>query len=162
MIPIYIPYLKNYKKSAIQAIKDNWISNYGVNVINAGDKLKHILGVKHCILMNNGTAATHALFIALKYKYPHINKIYIPNNVFVAPWNCVLMEYRKNQLEVIKTDIDTMNIDTSEEYINSLDKNSCVLIVHNLGNIVNVPRLKRLRPDIIFVEDNCEGIFGKI
>ena len=161
MIPIYIPYLKNYKKSAIQAIKDNWISNYGINVTNAEDKLKQILGVKHCILMNNGTSATHALFIALKHKYPEINKIYVPNNVFVAPWNCVLMEYGKNQLEVMKTDIDTMNIDTSEEYINSLDKNSCVLIVHNLGNIVNVPRLKRLRPDIIFVEDNCEGIFGK-
>ena len=24
-----------------------------------------------------------------------------------------------------------------------------------------MPRLKRMRPDIIFIEDNCEGIFGK-
>jgi perosamine synthetase len=36
-----------------------------------------------------------------------------------------------------------------------------VVIVHNLGNIVNVPRLKRIRPDLVFVEDNCEGLFGK-
>ena len=34
--------------------------------------------------MNNGTAATHCLFLALKYKYPKIKKIYIPNNVFIA------------------------------------------------------------------------------
>ncbi len=26
---------------------------------------------------------------------------------------------------------------------------------------MNVPRLKRLRKDLIFIEDNCEGLFGK-
>ena len=56
--------------------------------------------------------------------------------------------------------IDTWNIETDENYIKTLDKNSAVLIVHNLGNIINVPRLKRIRPDLIFVEDNCEGLFG--
>jgi uncharacterized protein YjbI with pentapeptide repeats len=30
-----------------------------------------------------------------------------------------------------------------------------------VGNVVNVPRLKRLRPDMVFVEDNCEGFLGK-
>ena len=161
MIPIYIPYIDKYKKSAINAIESNWISNYGVYVKNAEEKLKEILGVKYCILMNNGTAATHSLFIAVKYKYPTINKIYVPNNVFIAPWNCALMEYEKKQLEVMKLDNKTLNIDTSEEYIKSLDTNSCILIIHNLGNVVNVPRLKQLRPDIIFIEDNCEGLFGK-
>ena len=161
MIPIYIPYLENYKKSAIQAIEENWISNYGVNIKNAEEKLKEILNVKYCILMNNGTAATHCLFLSLKKIYPKINKIYVPNNVFVAPYNCALMEYTKNNLEVMKINEHTLNIDTSEEYIKSLEKDSCILIVHNLGNIVNVPRLKKIRPDIIFIEDNCEGLFGK-
>jgi perosamine synthetase len=61
----------------------------------------------------------------------------------------------------MKMNLKTWNIDTDENYINSLDKNSAILIVHNLGNIINVPRLKRIRPDIIFIEDNCEGLFGK-
>lgn len=161
MIPIYIPYLKKYTKSAINAIESNWISNYGINVKNAEEKLKKLLNVKYCILMNNGTSATHSLFIVLKYKYPDIKKIYVPNNVFIAAWNCALMEYNKEQLEVMKINSETLNIETNEEYIKSLEKDSCVLIVHNLGNIVNVPRLKRLRPDLIFVEDNCEGLFGK-
>jgi perosamine synthetase len=161
MIPIYIPYLDKYKNSSHDAINTNWISNYGVYIKNSEELLKIILNVKHCILMNNGTSAVHCLLLALKYKYPSINKIYVPNNVFIAPWNCVLMEYQKVNIEVMKTNPLTLNIDTSEEYIKSLEKKSAVLIVHNLGNIVNVPRLKRIRPDIIFMEDNCEGNFGK-
>ena len=161
MLPIYKPYISNYKKSALNAIDSEWISNYGIYVENAENKLKDIFDIKYCILMNNGTAATHCLFLALKFKYPNINKIYVPNNTFVAGWNCVLMEYDKKQLEVMKINPETFNIDTSEEYIKSLDQNSCVLIIHNLGNIVNVPRLKRIRPDIIFVEDNCEGFTGR-
>ena len=98
MIPIYIPYLEKYKKSAINAIETSWISNYGINVKNAEEKLKNILNVKYCILMNNGTSATHSLFIALKFKFPQIKKIYVPNNVFIAPWNCALMEYNKEEL----------------------------------------------------------------
>lgn len=161
MIPIYEPYIEKYKKSAINAINDNWISNYGVNVKNSEEKFKDIFNIKYCILMNNGTSATHCLLLALKYKFPDINKIYIPNNVFIAPWNCAFREFNKDNIEVMKIDKNTMNIETSEDYLNTLEKNSCIFIVHNLGNIINVPRIKRIRPDIIIIEDNCEGIFGK-
>jgi perosamine synthetase len=161
MIPIYQPYLDKYKQSALKAIESDWISNHGIYVDLATDKLKSILGSPYCILMNNGTSATHCLYKALKYKYPHINKIYIPNNVFIAPWNCALQEYDVSTFEVMETDPHTLNINTNEEYIKSLDTSSAIIIVHNLGNIINVPRLKRIRPDIIFLEDNCEGLFGK-
>ena len=161
MIPIYVPFLQKYKKSAINAIEENWISNYGVNISNAEEKLCNILSVKYCILMNNGTAATHSLFVALKHFHPSIKKIYVPNNVFVACWNCALMEYSSNEIEVLQTNEETLNMETSDEYIQSLEKDSAILVVHNLGNVINVPRLKRLRPDIVFMEDNCEGLFGK-
>lgn len=161
MIPVYKPYLSKYKGLAINAINDEWISNHGIYVENASNKLKHIIGTKHCILMNNGTSATQSLLYALKFKYPHIHKIYVPNNVFIAPVNCVMNIYDASQVEVMKINDKTLNIDTSEEYIKTLEPNSGVLIVHNLGNIINVPRLQRLRPDLIFIEDNCEGIFGK-
>jgi perosamine synthetase len=161
MIPIYQPYLDKYKQSALKAIESDWISNHGIYVDLATDKLKSILNNPYCILMNNGTSATHCLYKALKYKYPHINKIYIPNNVFIAPWNCGLQEYDASTFEVMETDPHTLNINTNEEYIKSLESNSAIVIVHNLGNIINVPRLKRIRPDIIFLEDNCEGLFGK-
>ena len=161
MIPIYKPYISKYKKSAKAAINDEWISNHGIYTDLASEKLKTILGVNYCILMNNGTAATHCIYMALKYKYPTINKIYVPNNVFIAVWNCGLMVYDASVFEVVKTNPNTLNMDTSESYINTLDTGAAVVIVHNLGNVVNVPRLKRLRPDLVFIEDNCEGIFGK-
>jgi perosamine synthetase len=161
LIPIYTPYITKYTTSAINAINTGWISNHGEYIEKAKNKLKEILGTKHIILMANGTCATHCLFIALKYKYPNIKKIYVPNNCYIAAWNSVLMEYPKDMMEVMKMDLDTWNINTDEKYIESLDKESAVLIVHNLGNIVNVPKLKRIRPDLIFVEDNCEGFTGK-
>jgi perosamine synthetase len=161
MISIYKPYIAKYTISAINAIQSEWISNHGEYLKLTSDKLTSILGNKYCILMNNGTSATHCLFKALKYKYPDIKKIYVPNHVFIAPWNCCLMEYSEIVMEVMETDPYTLNSRTDAEYIMSLDKDSVVCIVHNLGNIINIPRLKRLRPDLIFIEDNCEGLFGK-
>jgi perosamine synthetase len=32
--------------------------------------------------------------------------------------------------------------------------------VHNLGNIINVPKLKQIYKDNVFIEDNCEGFGG--
>ena len=60
-----------------------------------------------------------------------------------------------------RTDENTWNLSSREEDLRALERGAAVLVVHNLGNVVNVPRLKRLRPDLVFVEDNCEGIFGK-
>ena len=161
MINIYEPNVTEYKKSAINAIESGWISNHGDCVSKSTQKIKEVLKCNYAILMANGTCATHCLFLAIKFKYPNINKIYVPNNAYVAAWNTALMVYPLEKLEVMKMDIKTWNINTNEEYIKTLDSNSAVLIVHNLGNIVNVPRLKNLRPDLIFVEDNCEGLFGK-
>jgi perosamine synthetase len=161
MINIYNPNIKKYTTEAKKAIESSWISNHGEYINLSTNILCEILNCKYSILLSNGTCATHCLFLSIKYKYPEIKKIYIPNNAYVAAWNSVLMVYHIEQIEVMKMNLETWNIETNEEYINSLDKNTAVLIVHNLGNIINVPRLKKLRPDIIFVEDNCEGLFGK-
>ncbi len=161
MIPIYKPYLKKYKKDALDAIESEWISNYGIYVDIASKKLRELIGVNYCILMNNGTSATHCLFLALKYKYPHIKKIYVPNYTFIAPINCALMEYSVDTIEVVKTDKDTMNMDISEDTLMKMEPDSALVVVHNLGNIVNVNKIHKFRPDIIIIEDNCEGLFGK-
>ena len=160
-INIYNPSIASYTKSAIDAIESGWISNHGKYIGLATEKLKEIMKCKHAILMANGTCATHCLFIALKHAHPTIAKIYVPNNAYVAAWNAALMEYSECQLSVMRMDASTWNICTDEDYIATLDPNAAMLVVHNVGNVINVPRLKRLRPDIVFVEDNCEGFLGK-
>jgi perosamine synthetase len=160
-INIYNPKIAAYTKSAMDAIESGWISNHGKYIGLATEKLKETMKCKHAILMANGTCATHCLFLALKHAHPAITKIYVPNNAYVAAWNAALMEYSECQLSVMRMDARTWNICTDEDYIATLDPHAAVLIVHNVGNIVNVPRLKRLRPDLVFVEDNCEGFLGK-
>ena len=161
IIPIYKPYLSKYKTSPIDAINSEWISNHGKYIDLATNKFKEVLNVKNVILMANGTVATHCLFMSIRYKYPNISKIYLPNNVYVAVYNCALMEYELDNLEVLKINENTWNIEEDEEYLQSLETNSAIVIVHNLGGIIDVDRIKKIRPDIILIEDNCECLFGK-
>ena len=148
MIPIYKPYLSEYKKSAIECINEEWVSNHGIYVNLSSDIIKNIFNVKYTILMNNGTSATHCLLLAIKYKYPEVKTIYVPNNVFIAPINCAIKEYGIDNVEILKTTDKGVNFCTDEEYLSSLKKNSAILIVHNLGYIVDVDRIKSIRPDV--------------
>lgn len=160
-IPIYVPYLKNSFKSPISAIESTWVSSQGEYLKLTKKRLQDLLNIKHVLLVNNGTSATHCLLLALKYKYPHVNKIYCPNNVYVAVYNTVLYEYNISNISVLKIDSNTWNVKHNREYWDTLESDSAVIIVHNLGNIINVPLIKSWRPDLIFLEDNCEGLFGK-
>lgn len=155
--PIYTPDIEPYTLSIRKAIEDGWISSQGEFLEKAKEQCKNILQVPYVVLVNNGTSATHLLYKSIRYKYPLIKKIYVPNYVFVAVWNCALYEYSSDTIEVLKTDPTTLNMCVDEDYVMSLERESAVVIVHNIGNVVNVPRLKRLRPDLIFVEDCCEA-----
>lgn len=155
--PIYQPDIHNYTSSLYKAIEDGWFSSQGEFIEKAASLVKSILGVKYVVMVNNGTSATHLLYKALKFKYPTLTKIYVPNNVFVAVWNAGLYEYPPSAFSMLQMDPTTLNMCVDEEYIRNLEPNSAVVVVHNVGNVVNVPRLKRLRPDIVFVEDVCEA-----
>jgi perosamine synthetase len=160
MIPIYTPYLsKTCLKYAHDAIDSGWISSQGRYLDLAKDKLKEIIGCDKIILTNNGTSSTHLLSLALSIKYPQIKKILVPNNVYVAAWNSFLFN-GKYELIPIDANLDTWNFDESKISKN-LDSETAVLIVHNIGNVINVPLLKKLYPNTIFLEDNCEGFLGK-
>lgn len=155
--PIYTPDISEYTVSLRAAIDSGWISSQGEFLEKAADVCRQRIGTPYVVLLNNGTSATHMLYKALRYRYPQCTKIYVPNYVFVAVWNCALYEYSADQLEVVRTDPATLNMCVDEDYIRSLEPNSAVVIVHNVGNVINVPRLQRLRPDIVFIEDCCEA-----
>jgi len=155
--PIYTPDIERYTHSAISALKSGWVSSQGEFIEKSCSKLREIIGTPYAVMMNNGTSATHMLYKALKFKHPEITKVYLPNYVFAAVWNCALYEYTREQLELLETDPTTLNMREDEPYLATLAPNSAVVIVHNVGNVINVPRLKRLRPDLVFVEDCCEA-----
>lgn len=163
MINIYEPYLNKRNLSfAHDAIDSSWISSHGKYLNLVYEDLLELNGNKHVILCNNGTTATHLMAIGLKYKYPKIKNIIVPNNVYVAAWNSFLMNPEFNLIPV-DSNLDTWNIDY-DEFDKTIQKHSsgdtAVLVVHNIGNIINVPKLKQKYPDFIFLEDNCEGFLG--
>ena len=159
--PIYTPNISSYTSSLLSAIKSGWVSSQGEFIDKTRNVLQKTLEVPYVVLTNNGTSSTHLLYMSLKFKHPELKRIYLPNYVFVAVWNCALYEYPVEMLSIMETDSTTLNMREDEEYIMSLEPNSAVVVVHNVGNVVNVPRLKRLRPDLIFVEDSCEAFMEK-
>ena len=160
MIPIYKPFFtKENLKYAHDAIDSGWVSSQGEFLDYSKNEIKKIFGDSKVILTNNGTTATHLLAIALKYKHPNVNKIIVPNNVYVAAWNSFLFD-KNYELVPIDSNLDTWNMDTSK--IDDLvDENTAILAVHNIGNVIDVPLLQSKFPKTIILEDNCEGFLGK-
>ena len=154
MIPIYQPYLpKGSLKRAHSALDSTWISSKGEYLDEAKDMLKDLVGSKYCILVNNGTSATHLLSIALNKRSYKENTI-VPDGVYVAAWNAMIYD-RSNCIVPVTTDLETWNFDIDQvnQFAKKYDAN--VLVVHNIGNIVDVTEI-----DALTVEDNCEGFLG--
>jgi len=157
-IPIYQPYLpKKSLKYAHDAIDSGWISSLGKYKNLCEEKLKEMFGYKYLLLVNSGTTAIHLVAKCLKYKYPHIERVIVPNNIYCAGWNAFLYD-KEFKLFCSTIDEKTWNIDLKHVKLKPTD---AILIVHNLGNIYNIPKLKReTNNEITIVEDNCEGLGG--
>lgn len=176
-IPMYEPYITDKHTSVITALQSGWVSSQGVFLDKARDLFRTKLGeipkasenylgvtavrkdIPNVLLVANGTCATHCLFLALKYKYPEVKKIYCPNSVYVAVWNAALYEYPIDCIEVGKTNESTWNLDL-DWLIENAEEGSAIVIVHNVGNIFDVDRLSNARSDLVILEDACEGLFG--
>ena len=160
MIPIYQPYQsKKSVEYAKKAIDSNWISSQGEYLDSCKETFKEKFGYKYVIFTNNGTTACHLLAEGLKHKHPNIKNIVVPNNVYVAAWNAFKMSTNYNFI-FVEPDLETWNADYTK--LKNLDpETTAFLIVHNVGNIVNVPKLKEKFPGFIFLEDACEGLMGK-
>ncbi|MFM9052183.1 MAG: DegT/DnrJ/EryC1/StrS family aminotransferase [Bacteroidota bacterium] len=159
MLPIYQPYLpKECLRYAHEALESTWISSQGVFIDRAKERLKDLVDSRYVILVNNGTCATHMLALGLHFKYPHVKKLLVPNNVYVAAWNSFLYS-GGFELIPVDADLNTWNMDAG--MIGEPGDDTALLVVHNLGNIVNVPAIQRKYPRLLIVEDACEGLFGK-
>lgn len=156
MIPVYEPYItKASLKYVHEAVDSGWFSKGKYNQI-VQEKLQEFFGVKYVLLVCNGTAATHLAAKALKLKYPKISNIICPNNAYIAAWNSFLFD-KDFSLSYVDADIDTWNFDLNKLNPNP---NDAILVVHNIGNIIDVPVLSEKFKNPI-VEDCCEGFLGK-
>lgn len=165
MIPVYKPYLPPASlEYAHDALDSTWISSQGKYLTMAAEKLQNLLHTPYVIPLNNGTSACHLIAKVLYRERPPPlgmkKKIIVPNNVYVAAWNAFLFDGNYHLIP-IDANLETWNMD-----LNKLDEaltahpDADVLIVHNIGNVINVPKLQEKYPSTYFVEDNCEGFLG--
>lgn len=163
MIRIYEPY-KIDPEPVAKVLLENRLTSLNKEVFDVSSILSSLHIGSNVVPVFNGTCATHMLLKALKHKVKNLKKIIVPNNVYVAAWNCLLMDGDDIELIPIDADDDTWCIDT-KKLISVANSNgpddTGILVVHNVGNIVNVPKLKSVLPDHQFIEDNCEGFLGE-
>lgn len=157
-IPMYTPNSDWFGESPKDALESGWISSIGPYIDKSTHLLEKILGNgSRVILVNNGTSACHLMFLALKKFHPEIKTIYMPDRVYVAVWNTALYEYKIENLRVLPWNPNSWNQDMN---LDKLELGAAVVIVHNLGNIIDVEAIKKERPDLTLLEDNCEGFMG--
>jgi len=138
---------------ANDAIQSGWISSIGKYTELASDLLSSLCGVNHALLTNNGTSATHLLISIVKEFYPEYQNIILPSSCYVAAYNSVLYE-KYHTISCVDISTETWNMS-----IDNVPDSSIVFAVHNLGNIINVPKLQEDH-NCLVIEDNCEGLFG--
>jgi perosamine synthetase len=143
---------------ANDAVSSGRLSRGRYNKI-ASERLQELIGVRHVLLTNTGTAATHLVAAALGQR--NVSSVIMPDNVYVAAWNAFRYDGSPFEIEVIPSNIDTWNFDHGllSDAVSS-DQKAAICVVHNLGNVVNVPSLQRKLPNTHIVEDACEGFLG--
>lgn len=155
MLPVYKSFISNSSiKYAHHAVRSSWVSSIGKYIDLATEKLKESCGCKYAILTNNGTAATHLVVRSLKRFKPEVRRVLVPSACYAAAYNSLI--YDRNDWEINCLDLDEK---TWNMKIKRIEKGDAIFAVHNLGNIINVPRLSR-EYDCPIIEDNCEGFFG--
>lgn len=162
MIPIYRPFFtEDNLRPAHDAISSTWVSSLGEYKDKAVEELKKVTKSEHVVLTSSGTAAMHLVAHALTFNRPNIRRLIVPNNVYVAAWNAFIYG-PTYELVPIDADLNTWNVDLDllRNELKKSDNDTAVLIVHNLGNPIDVTKLRREFPRTAFVEDNCEGLFG--
>lgn len=154
--------------SITQKVRDNVNACLDENRIGQGrfnkqfeeDTAKY-LGVKHAIVVNNGTMADMVAIGALKAKYPGKTEVIVPAYTFVAQTNAILM----NGLTPVFVDVgDDYQIDVEQVESKITDKTLCIFAVHLFGKICDIAWLKNIADthNIGLVEDCCEAFGAEI
>lgn len=158
MIPVYKPYFPegslDYAKDALDS---TWVSSKGKYLNKVTDWFTEYYGTEYIILTNSGTAANHLIARAIHEKYPEKKNLVCSNNSYVAAWNPFLFD---NYFRLLPIDAHEKTWNMDIRNLGPDHWSNVFLIIHNLGNIVNVPYLKSKYPDSLFIEDNCEGFGG--
>ena len=141
MIPVTRSYLPNKDKykSYIDKIYDSaWLTNNGSLLQELEDRLRAYLGVKHIILVANGSLALQLAYKALDLKGEVITTPF----TFAATTNTLAWDKIKPVFADVKP--KTFNLDPAKIESLITDRTSAILPVHVFGNPCEVEFIKQI------------------
>ena len=132
----------------------------GPEIIEFENKLAKYLGVEHCITMNSGTSALHAIMLSQNIKKN--DEILVPSFTFISTVNSALMVDAKPKFVDIETDTYGMDPKKLEKVIS---KNSKIIMpIHYSGLPCQIEKIRTIakKHKKILIEDSAESIGAKV
>lgn len=156
MIPWAPPLFgKEEHDASIKVIKSNWMTQ-GEVTESLEKEISRILGVKHTIMVNNGTSALQCAL--LSHGIRPGDEVIVPTFTFVATVNAVLSIGAKPVL--VDSDLDTFNTtpEITKSYLTK--KTKAILPVDVSGMPVDIQSFRDFskKNDITLIEDAAEGL----
>jgi len=144
----YMPDKDKYKQYIDEIYKNKWLTNNGTLVQELTKRLEEYLGVKHLLLVSNGTLALQIASSVLNVK----NKVLTTPFSFVATTSSQLWE----GIDVVYSDIDKDSFNLSaNEISNHIDNNvEAIIPVHVFGNPCDVEKIS-----VVAKEKNVKVIY---
>lgn len=135
---VALPDREKYKQYVDTIFENGWVTNNGPLVRQLEEKLENYLGVKHVVLVSNGTAALEVAYRTLELKGEVITTPFS----FVATTSSLV----SSGLTPVFADInpDTLNLDSNniEKLINK--NTSAIVPVHVFGNGCEVEKIDEI------------------
>lgn len=134
----YLPNLKRYQQYVEKIFESKRISNNGALVRELQERLEEYLGVKHVLLVSNGTAALQVSYKLLELQGEVITTPFS----FVATTSSIVWE----GLKPVFADIDPLSFNMDPNNIEKLiTKNTSAIVpVHVFGNVCNVEAIEEI------------------
>lgn len=146
---------KEEHTAAIKVIRSNWMTQ-GAVTESLEKEISKTLGIKHTIVVNNGTSALQCALLA--HGIGSGDEVIVPTFTFVATVNAILSVGAKPVL--VDSDLETFN--TTPEIIKPhiTKKTKAVLPVDVSGMSIDIDHFREFtnKNNLILVEDAAEGI----
>lgn len=141
--------------AAIKTIKSNWMTQGRVTEL-LENKISNYLGIKHTVVVNNGTSALICALLANGIKPG--DEVIVPTFTFVATVNAILSIGARPIL--VDSDPKTFNTTTDLVKCHITKKTKAIIPVDVCGMPVDIKAFQELsaKNDIVLIEDAAEGL----
>ncbi|MEO0898439.1 MAG: aminotransferase class I/II-fold pyridoxal phosphate-dependent enzyme [Bacteroidota bacterium] len=173
MIPLHDPYISQQARDYMNdCLNQGWISSSGMYVGQFEDKFSQFTNLPCSVAIQSGTAALHLALLTLGVKKGEV--VIAPDLTFVASINAISYTGAEPLLVDANESNWQMDLDVLEEFLIKETevredgcywaarnrKISCIMAVHVLGYIGNMPRLKQIcvSRKIALLEDASEAL----